>query len=129
MKLFRLFACVLVLCSMATFNSCQKDDMDEPRYASPIKTKGGLLFHVVDGQRQEIEGVIMSIARSEFDLHHSTYIATRVTDIKGRADFGQLTKGDYFYSAEVIMDGRRYYREGVVHVQVEKDVIRDVVMK
>jgi hypothetical protein len=129
MKLFRFFACVVVLCSMATLNSCQKDDINKMRTVSPISTKGTLEFRVVAGARQELPGVALSIAANEFDLHHGTYVATRVTDVKGRADFGLLNQGEYFYKAEAMYNGKRLYKEGIVQVQAGRELIRDVVLK
>jgi hypothetical protein len=131
MKLSRLFASVLVLCSLVTLSSCQKNDIDETGSStSPnLSFRGGLAFHVVDGSGNDIQGVTISIALTQSELNSGTYLATRVTDGNGKVDFGLLNQDNYYYRADVTINNIPYHGEGVVQVQGGENLSQELTLE
>jgi len=131
MKLFKLITCVIVLCSMATLNGCRKDDINETGSStSPnLSIKGGLAFHVINSSGQDIQGATISIALSQYDLNTGTYLATRITDDHGRADFGLLNQGNYYYKADYSVGDMSFHGEGVVQVQSGENLTQELTLQ
>lgn len=131
MKLFRFFAFVIVLCSMATLNSCQKNDIDETgQSTSPnLNYRGGLAFHVVNGSSSNIQGVTISIALTQQELETGTYLSTKITDANGRADFGLLNQDNYYYRADITINNIPYHGEGVVQVQGGENLLQELTLQ
>ncbi len=131
MKLFKFFACVLVLCSMATLQSCQKNDIDETGSStSPnLSYRGGLAFHVVNGSNADIQGVTISVALTQQELNSGTYLATRITDANGKVDFGLLNQDNYYYRADITINNIPYHGEGVVQVQGGENLMQELTLQ
>jgi hypothetical protein len=131
MKLFKLFACVLVLYSMATLQSCQKNDIDQSGAStSPnLSFRGGLAFHVINTSGADIQGVTISIALSQDELNTGTYLATRITDANGKADFGLLNQDNYYYRADITINNIPYHGEGVLQVQGGENLLQELTLE
>lgn len=131
MKLFRFFACVIVLCSMATLQGCQKNDIDESGSStSPnLSFRGGLAFHVINGSGAPIQGVTLSIALTQEEVNNGTYLATRITDANGKVDFGLLNQDNYYYRADITINNVPYHGEGVVQVQGGENLTQELTLE
>lgn len=131
MKIFRLITGVIVLCSMVTLTSCQKENIDESGSStSPnLSFRGGLSFHVINGSGQDIQGVTLSIALTQSELNSGTYLATKVTDGSGKADFGLLNQDNYYYRADITINNIPYHGEGVVQVQGGENLLQELTLE
>jgi len=131
MKLIKLITCVIVLCSMATLNGCRKDDINETGTStSPnLSDRGGLAFHVVNAAGDDIQGVTISIALSQYDLSTGTYLSTKITDANGWADFGLLNAGNYYYKADYSVGNSVFHGEGVVQVQRGINITQELTLQ
>lgn len=131
MKFFRFFAFVLVLGSMATLQSCQKNDIDESGSStSPnLSLRGGLAFHVINGSGDRIQGVTLSIALTQAESNNGTFLATRITDANGKVDFGLLNQDNYYYRADITINNIPYHGEGVVQVQGGENLTQELTLE
>lgn len=131
MKLTRLITCVIVLCSAVLMNGCQKDNIDETGTTTTptVSLKGGLAFKVKDSGGNPIAGVTINIAVSRYDFDNHVYLATRITDQHGHADFGLLNEGNYYYTADVAIDNMHFHGEGVVQVQRSVSTVKELTLQ
>lgn len=131
MKLVKMITCVIVLCSAAMLTSCKKDEINPSgQSTSPnLSLRGGLIFKVIDEGGNPIQGVTLSIALSERDLANGTFLATKYTDVKGKADFGMLNAGNYYYQADITMREIHYHGEGVVQVQAGETLTQELTLR
>ena len=122
---------MMIICSVTLLNSCGKEDIDPSgQSTSPnLSTRGGLAFKVVDGAGSPIEGVTLRIALSQTDMATGTYLATRYTDDNGRADFGLLNAGNYYYRADYTLNDVTYHGEGVVQVQSGENLTQELTLR
>lgn len=131
MKLFRLFAYALILCSSVSLASCDKNDIDESgSTTSPnLSYRGGLAFHVINGSGQDIQGVTIAIALSQSELNNGTYLSSRITGSDGRVDFGLLNQGNYYYKADITINNVPYHGEGVIQVQGGQNLSQELTLE
>jgi len=131
MNIFRLITSAVVLCSMFTLTSCQKEDINETGSStSPnLSYRGGLAFHVVNGSDQNIQGVTLSIALTQSELNSGTYLQTKVTDADGKVDFGLLNQDNYYYRADITINNIPYHGEGVVQVQGGENLMQELTLE
>jgi hypothetical protein len=131
MKLVKILTCVIFLCSAAMLNSCQKDDINPSGSStSPnLSQRGGLLFKVTDEGGDPLKGVTLSIAESERDLASGKFLITRDTDLKGKADFGMLNAGEYYYHADIAIRDMHYHGEGMVRVQAGQNLTQELTLR
>ena len=106
---------VLLLFGFTTFfTNCSKED---------AATTGGLVIKVqLDGSTGFLTGAASGLATSENNLSDGIYLQDIVTDADGKADFGQLNPGNYFYDAEKTVAGTYYYADGQVQVVAGTDL-------
>jgi hypothetical protein len=104
---FILFAFLLI--GMASgLTGCKKD---------PILTTGGLTVKVkLAGSTGFLTGVDVGLATSLQNLDNSIYLQDIQTDASGKADFGQLSPGNYYYDCFTIIGSDDYYGEGQVQI-------------
>jgi 5-hydroxyisourate hydrolase-like protein (transthyretin family) len=112
-------------------NGCKKDDdiNQTGQSTSPnLNIRGGLAFRVVDGSSNPMAGVTISLALSQTELNNGTYLSTKITDANGRADFGLLNSGNYYYRADVTINSVAYHGEGVVQVQAGENLTQELTL-
>lgn len=131
MKIFKLITYVIVLTSITTLVSCNKEDINETGSStSPnLSNRGGLAFHVIDGSGNNIQGVTVSIALTQYDLSTGTYLGTRITDANGRGDFGLMNSGNYYYKADYSINNVAFHGEGVVQVQSGENLTQELTLE
>lgn len=126
-----MITCVIVLCSAAMITGCAKDDAinETGQSTSPnLSLRGGLAFKVVDGNHTPIQGVTVSIALTQTDLSNGVYLYTKITDSAGKADFGLLNAGNYYYRADITINDVAYHGEGVVQVQAGENLTQELTL-
>jgi hypothetical protein len=131
MKRVKLFTWLILLCSVVMINGCKKDDdiNQTGQSTSPnLNIRGGLAFRVVDGSSNPMAGVTISLALSQTELNNGTYLSTKITDANGRADFGLLNSGNYYYRADVTINSVAYHGEGVVQVQAGENLTQELTL-
>jgi len=120
----------MVLCGMATLNSCSKDVNETGSSTFPnLSDRGGLAFHVINSSGQDIQGATISIALTQYDLATGRYLGTRVTNDHGRADFGLLNPGNYYYKADYTVGDNVFHGEGVVQVQSGQNLTQELTLQ
>jgi len=131
MKLVKIITCIIVLCSAAMLNSCKKDDINPSGQSTApnLSPRGGLIFKVVNESGDPIPGVTISIALSQRDLGFGTNQVTKYTDVKGKADFGMLNAGTYYYKADVSIRETHYHGEGVVQVESGETLTQELTLR
>lgn len=105
----------VILC-ISVLHGCFKDPVIPP---PDVSYKGGLAFKAINNRGNPIQGVTISIALSQEELHNGIYLGTRYTDADGRADFGLVNAGTYYYRADILIDDISFHLEGVVLVKAE----------
>ena len=114
MKNKTLLAFVLLFGITTLFTNCSKED---------AATTGGLVIKVqLDGSTGFLTGAMSGLATSENNLDDGIYLQDITTDADGKADFGQLNPGNYFYDAEKTVAGTNYYADGQVQVVAGTDL-------
>jgi hypothetical protein len=131
MKFVKSIASCLIICSIALMTSCRKDDITESGSTTTptVSFRGGLAFKVKDSNGNPISGTTLSIALSQSELNSGTYLATRTTGSDGRADFGMLNAGNYYYRADVTINNIPYHGEGVVQVQASENLEQELTLQ
>ncbi len=112
--------------------SCKKENNIEPsgQSTSPnLSTKGGLAFNVKNSAGSGVPNAKIDLAVSQQDLNSGTYLATKTTDANGKADFGKLNGGNYYYKVAVTVGTTPYHGEGVVQVQNGQDIEQTVTLQ
>jgi hypothetical protein len=107
----------LLLCFVFTFGSCKKEE------AKSNATTGGLVVKVqLAGSTGYLTGVDVGIATSLDNLDNGVYLNEKITNANGKADFGQLNPGNYYYDCYHIIGSDEYYGEGQVQVTAGKNL-------
>jgi hypothetical protein len=101
----------LLLGLVVGFSGCQKDDPE------PAITTGGLVVKVkLDGSTGFLTGADVGLATSQANLDNSVYLQEKITDSSGKANFGQLNPGNYYYDCATTIAGVDYYGEGQIQI-------------
>lgn len=131
MKILKIITCIVVVCGMSALTGCKKEDINETGSTTTpnLSTRGGLAFHIVDGSGNNIQGVTINIALSQSDLASGTYLGSRITGSDGRADFGLLNSGNYYYKADVTINNVPFHGEGVVQVQAGENLTQELTLE
>ena len=90
------------------FTNCSKED--------PATTGGFIVKVKLDGSTGFLTNVLVGLATSEQNLNNSVYLQDLDTDADGKADFGQLNPGNYFYDCYHEVGSDDYYGEGQVQI-------------
>lgn len=131
MKRIKLLTWLILLCSAVMINGCKKDDdiTQSGQSTSPnLNIRGGLAFRVVDGSSNPMAGVTISLALSQTELNNGTYLYTKITDSNGRADFGLLNSGNYYYRADITINNVDYHGQGVIQVQAGENLTQQLTL-
>jgi hypothetical protein len=108
----------------AGFSGCKKDEPE------PAKTTGGLVVKVqLKGSTGFLTGVQVGLATSQINLDNSVYLQDKATDASGKADFGQLNPGNYYYDCETTIAGTLYYGEGQIQIVAGTDLELTLVLE
>ena len=104
---------ILILGLTVAFSGCKKDE-PEP---TPTPTTGGLIVKVnLEGSTGYLTDVSVGLATSQENLDNEVYLQEKVTDANGKADFGQLNPGNYYYDCYHVIGSDEYYGEGQVQI-------------
>ncbi len=131
MKTFKFIIVGLMICSVAALTGCRKDDIQPTdQDTSPnFSTRGGLAFKVKNQGGNPVEGATVGIALSQGELITNNYLATRITNSSGMADFGLLNAGNYYYEVDVTINSVQYHGEGVVQVQAGENLVQELTLQ
>ncbi|HLG02469.1 MAG TPA: hypothetical protein VI731_02670 [Bacteroidia bacterium] len=111
------------------FFACRKDSNVPSPDLNQTPDRGGLAFIVKDISLNRLAGVAVGIAFSQEDLESNNYLLTRVTGSDGRADFGQLLPANYYYEADVTLNGIDHHAEGQVVVEAGENIERELIIQ
>ena len=116
MKFKTIFLSALLLGFVFTLGNCKKE---EPK---PDNSTGGLVIKVqLAGSNDFVEGAIVGIANSLDNFDNGVYLSEKMTNISGKADFGQLKPGTYYYDVYYELGFTEYYTEGQIQVESGKN--------
>lgn len=130
-KFFTVVLTTLVICATAMVSGCRKDDITPSgQDTNPnLSNRGGLAFIVKNQAGQRVQGATVGIALSQGELITNNYLASRITDANGFADFGKLNPGNYYYEVDVTIGSTSYHGEGVIQVQAGVDVTQELTLQ
>lgn len=114
---------ILLFCCIVIAPGCVKDPVVPP---PDISYKGGLAFRTTNANGNPIQGVTISISLSQEELHNGIYLGTKYSDRYGRADFGLVNAGTYYYRADILIDDISFHLEGVVLVKAGVDITQEL---
>lgn len=98
------------------FSSCKKETTNTT-VLPPTPTTGGLVVKVqLQGSTGFLSGVDVGLATSQENLDNGIYLLEKTTDASGKANFGQLNPGNYYYDAETTIGSDTYYGEGQIQI-------------
>ena len=130
MKTIKMIVTAIFICSICVLPGCKKDVAPSGQTTyNNFSSLGGLKFHVKTNAGMDIPNATVGIALSQADLVTNTYLASRITDSKGNADFGKLNSGNYYYEADVTIGSTRYHGEGIVQVQAGIDLVQELTVQ
>lgn len=131
MKILKVIVTVLAISAAAMTTGCQKDDIaPSGQSTSPnLSNRGGLAFIVKDAGGTRISGARIGIALSQGELVTNNYLASRITDSNGYADFGKLNSGNYYYEVDVTVGSSSFHGEGVLQVQSGVDLVQELTLQ
>lgn len=131
MTIAKIIARGLIICSIAVLGACKKDDITPSgQSTSPnLSFRGGLAFHVTDGSGNPVQGATLAISLSQSELNSGTYLAQRSTGSDGRADFGLLNSGNYYYKVDVTINNVPFHGDGVVQVQGGENLTQELTVQ
>lgn len=99
--------------------SCKDDTKD----VTPAKNTGGLVVKAqLSGSTGYLTNVDIGLATSKTNLDNSIYLQSKKTDASGKADFGQLNPGNYYYDCLTTVAGTEYYGEGQIQIVAGTDL-------
>jgi hypothetical protein len=129
-KFFKVILTTLVICATAMVTGCQKDDISPSgQDTNPnLSNRGGLAFNIKNAAGDPVSGATVGITLSQGELVTNNYLASRITDGSGHADFGKLNPGNYYYEADVTIGSTSYHGEGVLQVQAGVDLTQDLTL-
>jgi hypothetical protein len=127
-KIFRIIITTLVICTTAMVAGCKKDNISPSgQDTNPnLSNRGGLAFNIKNTAGNPVSGASVGITLSQGELATNNYLASRITDSNGYADFGKLNPGNYYYEADVTIGNTSYHGEGVLQVQAGVDLTQDL---
>jgi hypothetical protein len=119
MRLAKTFLTFISAAFLLGLAGCAEEEAPAP----PPRTTGGLVVRVrLTGSTGFLTGVNVGLATSQSNLDRSVYLQDKVTDNTGKADFGQLNPGNYYYDAYHVIGTNEYYGEGQVQIVAGKDL-------
>jgi hypothetical protein len=94
---------------------------------SPDHTTGKsrLKFLIKKGDGSAMKDVTIGVSATQNDLDSARFIAIKITDANGKADFGKLKEGDYYYQLDV-PTGIPYHKEGIATVKCGKNKWQEI---
>ncbi len=99
------------------FTGCKKDDPE------PAPTTGGLVVKVkLASSTGYLTGVNVGLATSQENLDKEVYLQDKITDANGKANFGQLNPGNYYFDCYHEIGNNEYYDEGQVQITAGTDL-------
>jgi hypothetical protein len=130
-KFFTVVLTTLVICATAMISGCRKDDIAPTgQDTNPnLSNRGGLAFIVKDQAGNRVQGATVGITLSQGELLTNNYLASRITDGNGSADFGKLNPGNYYYEVDVTISSTTYHGEGVLQVQAGVDITQELTLQ
>lgn len=130
-KFFTVVLTTLVICATAMVSGCRKDDINPTgQDTNPnLSNRGGLAFIVKNQAGQRVQGATVGIALSQGELITNNYLASRISDANGLADFGKLNPGNYYYEVDVTIGSTSYHGEGVIQVQAGVDITQELTLQ
>jgi hypothetical protein len=130
-KFFTVVIATLVICATAMVPGCRKDDINPTgQDTNPnLSNRGGLAFIVKNQAGQRVQGATVGITLSQGELITNNYLASRITDSNGYADFGKLNPGNYYYEVDVTIGNTSYHGEGVLQVQAGVDLTQELTLQ
>lgn len=122
---------IVLILGATLFTSCKKKTDDTTTSTTSTGTManvGGLKFvtKLTDGTL--VPGATINIAPSQSDLDNDNFVATRITDSNGAADFGKLNAGNYYYKASSGSGFSTKNGNGIVQIQAGQNVAKDIVL-
>jgi len=120
-----------VICATVMVSGCRRDDIAPTgQDTNPnLSNRGGLAFIIKNQAGQRVQGATVGIALSQGELITNNYLASRITDANGLADFGKLNPGNYYYEVDVTIGSTSYHGEGVIQVQAGIDVTQELTLQ
>ena len=130
-KFFTVVLTTLVICATAMISGCRRDDITPSgQDTNPnLSNRGGLAFIVKDQTANRVQGATVGITLSQGELITNNYLASRITDGNGLADFGKLNPGNYYYEVDVTIGSTTYHGEGVIQVQAGIDLTQELTLQ
>jgi hypothetical protein len=90
-----------------------------------VAGKSYLKFLIKKGDGSTMKGVTISVSASKNDLDSARFLAIKITDINGKANFGKLEEGDYYYQLDV-STGIPYHKEGIATIKAGKNEWQEI---
>ena len=116
MKLKTIFLSALLLGFVFTLGNCKKEE------SPPKASSGGLVIKVqMAGSTDYVAGAEVWIATSLENFDNGIYLTEKITNVSGKADFGQLNPGTYYYDVYYELGDTEYFTEGQVQVEAGKN--------
>lgn len=104
---------LLFLRILKSFTRSKKDEVES------VPTTGGLVVKVkLPNSTGYVTGVDVGLSKSQKNLDKSVYLKEVRTDNGGKANFGQLYPGNYYYDCIARVSGVNYYGEGQIQITV-----------
>jgi hypothetical protein len=127
-KIFSVILTTLAICATVMVASCKKDDITPSgQDTNPnLSNRGGLAFVIKNSAGDPVSGASVGIALSQSELVTNSYLASRISDSNGHADFGKWNPGNYYYEADVTIGSTSYHGEGVIQVQAGVDITQEL---
>jgi len=128
MKTLKTILSTLMICTAVMVSSCKKDNITPTgQDTNPnLSNRGGMAFVIKNSAGDRISGASIGIALSQSELLTNNYIASRVSDSNGFADFGLWNPGNYYYEADVTIGNTSYHGEGVLQIQAGVNITQEL---